>query len=90
MPGTSGLIPKRNRLKFLTFNTFATLPFHQEKYLNLMTILSTLEFTILDKTIRSFKMIHFSIKMQILELVNLKCLTLIHTTHSSVLMSNTG
>ena len=32
--------------------TFATLPFYQKKYSNCMAILSTLEFSTLDETIR--------------------------------------
>ena len=49
--GTSGLIPKGNRVKFLTLH----LPFHLfiRKILKLIAILSTLESIPLDETIRS-------------------------------------
>ena len=50
--GTSGLIQKRNFLQFLTLHLLFCLLIRKKKYSNWMAILSTLESTTLDKTIR--------------------------------------
>ena len=50
--GTSGLIPKRKCLKFLTLHSPFTL-LSEKKYSNWMAVLSTLKFITLDETIRS-------------------------------------
>ena len=66
---TLGLIPKRNHPKFLTLLS----PFCQKKYSIWMAILSTLESTTLNKTIRSAsKWLILTWKMQNPEWVNLK------------------
>ena len=72
--GTSGLIPKRHRLDFLTLLSPFCRPI-RKKYSNWMAILSTCETGTLDETILLFKMVHFDIKTQHLELVNHKCVT---------------
>ena len=100
--GTSELIPKRNRMKFLTLHLLFCLLIRKKKhaytppptptspphkYSNLTTILSTLESTTLDKAIRSTSNFNFNTKNAKFR-VGLSQVCNLRTTHSPVLKSS--
>ena len=75
--GISKLIPKKTKSSKISNTTSAILLFFfHKKYFNLIVILSTLESTSLNKTIKcALKWFILTQRMRNLEFVNLKCVT---------------
>ena len=72
--GLSELIPKKNRLKFLTLHSLVCL--FSYKYFNLIAVRSTLKSTSFDETIRcAWKWSILTQRTQNLQFVNRKCVT---------------